>query len=96
MPHTSSAKKSSRQDAKLRLHNRETKKELKIEIKKYLVALKTGTVEEAETQLKVCHKKLDKAGARHVIHPNAAGRKKSRLTLKLMVKKNPKPVPAKA
>jgi ribosomal protein S20 len=31
-------------------------------------------------------KKLDKAGARRVIHPNAAARKKSQLALKLASK----------
>lgn len=84
MPHTKSAKKSLRQDQKRRDRNRAVKKGLKVEIKKFLTALKAGNADTAKTEFAACVKKLDKAAARRVIHPNAAARKKSQLARKLL------------
>jgi small subunit ribosomal protein S20 len=91
MPHTKSAKKSLRQDQKRRDRNRAVKKGLKTEIKKFLTALKSGNADTAKTEFVACIKKLDKAAARRVIHPNAAARKKSQLARQLA----PKPAAAK-
>jgi small subunit ribosomal protein S20 len=60
------------------------KKGLKVEIKKFLTALKAGSADTAKTEFAACVKKLDKAAARRVIHPNAAARKKSQLARKLV------------
>lgn len=79
MPHTSSAKKALRQDAKRRDRNKAVKKALKTQIKKFQAALKEGTAEQKQAEFVAAVKKLDKAGARRVIHPNAAARKKSQL-----------------
>ena len=92
MPHTKSSKKSLRQDQKRRDRNRAVKKGLKAEIKKFLTAVKAGNADAAKTEFVACVKKLDKAAARRVIHPNAAARKKSQLARQLA----PKPAPAKA
>lgn len=92
MPHTKSAKKSLRQDQKRRDRNRAVKKGLKTELKKFLTALKVGNADLAKTEFVACVKKLDKAAARRVIHPNAAARKKSQLARQLTAK----PAPAKA
>jgi small subunit ribosomal protein S20 len=83
MPHTKSAKKSLRQDQKRRDRNRLVKKALKVEIKKFLTAVKAGNADQAKAEFVACSKKLDKAAARRVIHPNAAARKKSQLARKL-------------
>ena len=83
MPHTKSAKKALRQDAKRRERNRAVKKALKAQIKKFLAVLKDGTAEQQQAELVACSKKLDRAAARRVIHPNAAARKKSQLALKI-------------
>jgi small subunit ribosomal protein S20 len=83
MPHTKSAKKALRQDAKRRDRNRTVKKALKAQIKKFLAVLKDGTAEQKQAEFVACSKKLDKAAARRVIHPNAAARKKSQLALKI-------------
>jgi small subunit ribosomal protein S20 len=83
MPHTKSAKKALRQDAKRRERNRAVKKALKAQIKKFLAVLKDGTAEQKQAEFVACSKKLDKAAARRVIHPNAAARKKSQLALKI-------------
>jgi small subunit ribosomal protein S20 len=79
MPHTKSAKKRLRQNEKRRLRNRSTKSAIKTQIKKVLATAKSGTPEELRTQLNLAAKKLDKAAAKRIIHPNLAARKKSQL-----------------
>ena len=83
MPHTKSAKKSLRQDQKRRDRNRAVKKDLKTHMKKFAAALKEGSPEQKQAEFVACVKRLDKAAARRVIHPNAAARKKSQLARKL-------------
>lgn len=76
MPHTASAKKRMRQTEKRRLYNRKYKKDVKEAIKSLDAASKTGT---ADAEYKKAIRKLDKAAARGVIHPNKAARKKSQI-----------------
>jgi small subunit ribosomal protein S20 len=76
MPHTKSAKKSLRQDEKRRLRNRAAKKGIRTQIRTFTSALGG---EQAAAELKAAIRKLDKAAAKRVIHPNAAARKKSQL-----------------
>ena len=80
MPHTPSAKKSLRQTAKRRLSNRAAKKVIKIQVKKLTEPEKDTPLAKLQAELKVAIKKLDKAAAKRVIHPNTAARKKSQLT----------------
>jgi small subunit ribosomal protein S20 len=82
MPHTRSAKKNLRKSEKRRLANRACKKAIKKQIKAFLAALE-GPLDEARKQFALTAKKLDKAGAKRVIHPNLADRKKSQLALQL-------------
>ena len=91
MPHTQSAKKALRQAQKRRLHNRAIKKDLKNQIKSFLIAIREGTVEQAQTEYNLAAKKLDKAGAKRVIHRNAAARKKSQLAKRLLAKRTAPP-----
>jgi small subunit ribosomal protein S20 len=79
MPHTSSAKKRLRQNAKRRLHNRAVKKAIKTQVKQVLAVVKEGGLDELREAYNLAAKKLDKAAARRVIHPNLAARKKSQL-----------------
>jgi small subunit ribosomal protein S20 len=83
MPHTKSAEKSLRKNAKRRLHNKEAKKSVKFHVKDFLTVLKDGTPEQRQAEFIKVSKKLDKAGAKRVIHPNKAARTKSRLAAKL-------------
>ena len=53
-----------------------------------------GDIATAETELKLAAKKLDRAGAKRTIHPNAAARTKSRLAHLIRAAKDK--VPAKA
>jgi small subunit ribosomal protein S20 len=80
MPHTTSAKKRLRQTKKRQDHNLEVKKAIKIQLKQFLRAVKAGDKEATRTEFIACVKKLDKAAARHIIHPNKAAHKKSQLT----------------
>jgi small subunit ribosomal protein S20 len=78
MPHSRSAKKRQRQSQRRRLHNRSVKKAIKGQIKNVLTAAH-GSLDELSKEVSVAGKKLDKAAARRVIHPNLAARKKSQL-----------------
>jgi len=80
MPHTKSAKKSMRQDAKRRLRNRASKKAIKLQVRKFTGPDEGVTPDKLQAEYLAAIKKLDKAAAKRVIHPNTAARKKSQLT----------------
>ena len=79
MPTTKSAKKHLRQSTERRAKNRATKSSIKTQIRKVRAAVAAGDLAKAETEFRLAAKKLDRAGAKRVIHPNAAARTKSRL-----------------
>ena len=78
MPSTPSAIKRLRQSKKRRLHNRITKKIIKTLTKRTMAGLVAKEFEKAETDYRSTVAKIDKAGARRVLHPNTAARRKSR------------------
>ncbi len=80
MPNSLSAKKRLRQNAARRLHNRSIKSALRSQIRKVREAAAAGEIEKAETEFRLASKRLDRAGANRVIHPNKASRLKSRLS----------------
>ncbi len=86
MPHTKSAKKSLRQNKKRRDHNRAIKRAVKKQVKTLLEAIDTGTPEQIRKEHDLAAKKLDKAAAKRIFHPNLAARKKSQLALKVNAK----------
>lgn len=86
MPHTKSAKKNLRKTEKRRLRNRATTRTIKTHLGRFEESL-TGTIEQAQAEYNLAAKKLDKAAARRVIHPNLAARKKSQLARALQKKK---------
>jgi small subunit ribosomal protein S20 len=86
MPHTSSAKKRLRQYEKRRTRNRATKSAIKTQIKKVLTTSKEGSLDQLRAEYNLAAKKLDKAAARRVVHPNLAARKKSQLARLLHAK----------
>jgi small subunit ribosomal protein S20 len=85
MPHTQSAKKNLRKAEKRRLANRACKRAIKKQIKAFLAAL-DGPIEQLRKEYNLAAKKLDKAAAKRVIHPNLAARKKSQLSRELHAK----------
>jgi small subunit ribosomal protein S20 len=86
MPHTRSAKKNMRKNEARNLRNRTTKKAIKTQLKKFLEVAATGTPEQLREEYNATAKKLDKAAAKRVVHPNAAARKKSQLAKALRKK----------
>jgi small subunit ribosomal protein S20 len=88
--HSLSAKKRIRQNEKRRARNRERKEHLKIELKAFNAVLTAGDFAKADEQLKKVVQRLDRTAAKHVIHKNAASRKRSRLTRKLNVLRSKK------
>ena len=79
MPNTNSAKKRLRQNVVRRTRNRAEKSSMRTQIRKVREAVQAGEVETAESEFRVAAQKLDRAGARNLIHRNAATRTKSRL-----------------
>ncbi len=90
MPHTRSAKKNVRKSEKRRLHNRAVKKAIKKQLKSFTEATE-GSVEQLRKEYQLAAKKLDKAAAKRVIHPNLAARKKSQLARALRAKETAAP-----
>jgi small subunit ribosomal protein S20 len=91
MPHSRSATKNLRKSLKRRLHNRAIKRDIKTQIKKVLEA-QAGPIEELRKEFQLAAKKLDKAAAKRVVHPNLAARKKSQLA-KLVQRRAAGPAP---
>lgn len=79
MPNTPSAIKRLKQNEKRRMRNRIAKKVIKTYTKRALAAAAEGNKDQAEADLKFALSRIDKAGARRVLHPNTASRRKSRL-----------------
>jgi small subunit ribosomal protein S20 len=79
MPHTRSAKRHRRKSEKQRVHNRSIKRAIKTQIKKVEQVAESGTAEQLRAEYNLAAKKLDKAAAKRVVHPNLAARKKSQL-----------------
>jgi small subunit ribosomal protein S20 len=78
MPHTRGAKKRLRQNAKRREANRASKKAIKTQLKRFEAAA-DGPVDQLRKEFVIAVKKLDKAAAKRVVHPNLAARKKSQM-----------------
>jgi small subunit ribosomal protein S20 len=79
MPNTSSAAKRMKQSAKRRLRNRVGKKVIKTMTKRALASVASNDLDKAAAEIKLASSKIDKAGARRVLHPNTAARRKSKL-----------------
>lgn len=79
MPNTKSAKKRLRQNVVRRMRNRMAKSAMRTQLRKVREAAEAGDVEKAEQEYQLAAKKLDRAGAKNIIHPNKAARTKSRL-----------------
>ena len=83
MPNTKSANKRLRQNVLRRERNRSAKRAVRTQCREVREAIEDGDVDKAETELRLAAKSLDRAGARKIIHPNAAARIKSRLSAKI-------------
>lgn len=79
MPNSNSAKKRLRQDTVRRLRNRMVKSAMRNQLRKVRDAVTAGDIEKAQEEYRDAARKLDRAGASNIIHPNKAARTKSRL-----------------
>lgn len=79
MPNTPSAIKRLKQSEKRRMRNRIAKKVIKTYTKRTTAAVQAKELDKAEADFRVAIAKLDKAGARRVLHPNTVARRKSKL-----------------
>jgi len=78
MANIKSQKKRNRQNEKRRVRNKGERTELKTRVKNARQAVASGD-EDAHELVRIAQKRLDKAGAKGVIHKNAAARRTSRL-----------------
>ena len=74
--------KRNRQNERRRLRNKAVKSEMRTRTKRALAAAESGS-EDAPELLRRAVKRIDKAAAKGVIHPNQAARRKSRLMRKV-------------
>ncbi|QEH34007.1 30S ribosomal protein S20 [Aquisphaera giovannonii] len=79
MPNSAQAAKRLRQSKKRRMHNRITKKVIKTSMKKAVTSVTEGDAAAVEVNVRAAMAKIDKAGARGVLHKNTAARRKSKL-----------------
>lgn len=80
MPNTKSAKKRLRQNEERRARNRSARTVLRSQVRKVRESVAAGAVDQAQATFQETARKLDKAGASKLIHPNKAARLKSRLS----------------
>ena len=85
MPNSPSASKRLRQTKVRQARNKAIKTAMRTQVKKVRTAATAGDIETAEKEFILATKKLDRAGAKGIIHLNTAGRYKSRLSA--MIKK---------
>ncbi|WP_211924166.1 30S ribosomal protein S20 [Coxiella endosymbiont of Amblyomma nuttalli] len=83
MPNSSQAKRRAKQNKKRELHNASQRSAVRTVIKKVLKILRTDDRKAVQTAFQKAVCTLDKASVRRIIHPNKAGRLKSRLNQKL-------------
>ncbi len=83
MPNTKSATKRLRQNVERRDQNRSLRSDVRTQCRKVREAIKAADIEKAEAEFRLAAKKLDRAGARNIVHRNAAARLKSRMSAKI-------------
>lgn len=81
MPNIKSNEKSLRHDQKVHIFNSGEKAKLRTLVKKVRTAVNDNNKEEALKCLQAVSSELDTAAKKHIIHPNNAARRKSRLAL---------------
>jgi small subunit ribosomal protein S20 len=79
MPNIKSAKKRLRQNIATRDRNRAARSFVRNRCKNLIKAVKEGSIDKVDELFRLAVKTLDQAGAKKIIHRNAAARKKSRL-----------------
>jgi len=65
------------------MHNLDIKTDLKKSIKKFLKSVSDKKASDAQSNLKLLYKKLDKAAKRNILHKNTVARRKSKFSRQL-------------
>ena len=78
MPQRKTSAKELRKTFSRRLHNLDIRTDLRKTIKKLLAVVEAKKKAEAQADLRIVFKKLDKAAKRNVLNKNTAARRKSR------------------
>lgn len=86
MPNTKSAERQLRKNIARRERNRSARRSVKTLCGNVIEALDQGP-EQAQAEFVKAVKSLDQAASKGIIHPNAAARRKSRLSAKLKAAK---------
>ncbi len=86
MPQRRNAIKALRTNRRQQMQNLDIKTDLKKTIKKFKTALESKS-QEAQSVLKLLHKKIDKAAKKNVLHKNTAARRKSVFSRQLALTK---------
>ena len=79
MPNIKSQKKRVKTNEKKRVYNASFKSSMRTAIKKVKLAVEANDLTSAQENLKLAHKKLDKAQTKNILHKNSVARKKSSL-----------------
>lgn len=80
MPQRRSGIKELRKNRTKRMHNLDIKTDLRKTVKQFLASVDEKNKEEAQNNLKIVYKKLDKATKRNILQENTASRRKSRFS----------------
>ncbi|MCM1043712.1 MAG: 30S ribosomal protein S20, partial [Corallococcus sp.] len=79
MPNIKSAKKRVAVTAAKKLQNQMVRSQMQTAVKKFNAAISDNNLELAKELLPIASSKIDNAATKHVIHKNAANRKKSQI-----------------
>lgn len=83
MAHSLSAKQRIRQNAKRRARNRARKTQIRLAVRSFDEAVRSGDAGKSTEALKTTIKQIDQIAAKGTIHKNTASRKKSQLQKRL-------------
>jgi len=84
MPNIESAIKRMRQNQKRRMRNRHLRSKMRTQIRRFRSLVEDGAIDEAREALPSIYSVIDSTAQKGVIHPNTAGRYKSRLAKQLI------------
>ncbi len=83
MPQRRAGIKDLRKNHTRRMHNLDIKTDLRKTTKKFLASIEKKNTEEAQSNLRLLYKKLDKAAKRNILHKNTAAHRKSKFSKQL-------------
>lgn len=83
MPQRRAGIKDLRKNHARKMHNLDIKSDLRKSIKKFIKSVNDKKTAEAQLELKIVYKKLDKAAKKNILHKNTVSRRKSKFSKQL-------------